>query len=117
MAVIAFTSAKGSPGVTTAILALAWLWPEASSGRRVLVVDADMAGGDIAAGYLQGTAPTTDGLLGFAADRRTDRGAALWDHLIALDDDGSRLLMTGISAPSQARNSTDPFESSNRPTS
>ena len=103
MAVIALTSAKGSPGVTTTALALAWVWPEVAPGRRVIVVDADMAGGDIAAGYLRGAVSSTDGLLGLASDRSGDRAAALWDHLVALDDKGIRLLLTGISEPTQAR--------------
>ena len=54
MSLIALTSAKGSPGVTTAALAVALTWPLGSPGSRVLLLDADMAGGDIAAGYLRG---------------------------------------------------------------
>ena len=40
MAVIALTSASGSPGVTTTALGLALLWP-----RPVLLVEADPTGG------------------------------------------------------------------------
>ena len=69
MTVIALTSAKGSPGVTTTALALAWAWPQVAPGRRVLVVDADMAGGDLAPGYLRGAVSSTDGVLGLAAAR------------------------------------------------
>lgn len=103
MTVIALTSAKGSPGVTTTALALAWVWPEVAPGRRVMVVDADMAGGDIAPGYLRGAVSAMDGLLGLAGDRSADRAAALWDRVIALDDEGIRLLLTGIGEPGQAR--------------
>jgi hypothetical protein len=103
MTVIALTSSKGSPGVTTTALALAWVWPEVAPARRVLVVDADVAGGDITTGYLRGAVTSTDGLLGLAGDRSDDAVAALWNHLIALDDDGTRLLLTGISDPAQAR--------------
>ncbi|MFZ0323693.1 MAG: hypothetical protein WAN48_06130 [Actinomycetes bacterium] len=103
MTVIALTSAKGSPGVTTTALALAWVWPEVAPGRRVIVVDADMAGGDIAPGYLRGAVSSTDGLLGLASDRSGDRATALWDHVVAMDDEGIRLLLTGISEPTQAR--------------
>ncbi|MGH9244758.1 MAG: hypothetical protein ACRD29_10660 [Acidimicrobiales bacterium] len=45
MAVIAFTSAKGSPGVTTTLAALAATWPR---GRRLLVAELDPAGGELA---------------------------------------------------------------------
>ncbi|MCU0294592.1 MAG: hypothetical protein MUD05_00905 [Candidatus Nanopelagicales bacterium] len=103
MTVIALTSSKGSPGVTTTALALAWVWPEVAPARRVLVVDADVAGGDMTTGYLRGAVTSTDGLLGLAGDRSSDVGAALWGHLIALDDDGTRLLLTGINDPAQAR--------------
>lgn len=57
MAVIALTSASGSPGVTTTTLGLAMGWP-----RPVLVVEADPTGGSgILAGYLRGlTEPGPD---------------------------------------------------------
>lgn len=103
MSLIALASAKGSPGVTTTALALAWAWPEATAGRRVLVVDADMAGGDISPGYLRGAAPADRGLLSLAAERAIDLQARLWDHLISLDGDQTRLLLTGITDRSQAR--------------
>lgn len=48
MSVIAIASAKSSPGTTTAALALAHVWP---ADRRVLVVEADPAGGDLAARF------------------------------------------------------------------
>ncbi|MCZ3389994.1 MAG: hypothetical protein LH645_12985 [Actinomycetia bacterium] len=103
MTVIALASSKGSPGVTTTALALAWVWPEVATSRRVLVVDADVAGGDITTGYLRGAVTSTDGLLGLSSDRSGDATAALWGHLIALDDDATRLLLTGVSDPAQAR--------------
>lgn len=103
MTVIALTSAKGSPGVTTTALALAWAWPQVAPGRRVLVVDADMAGGDLAPGFLRGAVSSTDGVLGLAAARPSDLGAGLWEHLIAVDESATRLLLTGISDPAQAR--------------
>ena len=43
MALVAFASAKGSPGASTAALAVAALWP-----RDVLLADCDPAGGDVA---------------------------------------------------------------------
>jgi hypothetical protein len=106
MTVIALTSAKGSPGVTTTALALAWAWPQVAPGRRVLVVDADMAGGDLAPGYLRGAVSSNDGVLGLAAARPADLGTGLWDHLIAVDESATILLLTGISDPAQARSLT-----------
>lgn len=44
MSVIAFGSAKSSPGVTTTVLALAARWP---SSREPLIVEADPSGGDL----------------------------------------------------------------------
>ncbi|HVW33622.1 MAG TPA: hypothetical protein VHL53_13870 [Acidimicrobiia bacterium] len=44
MALVAFASAKGSPGVTTLARALAGVWP-----RPALLVELDPAGGDLAA--------------------------------------------------------------------
>lgn len=57
MAVVALTSASGSPGVSTTVLGLAMQWP-----RPVLLVEADPTGGSsILAGYLRGhTQPGPD---------------------------------------------------------
>lgn len=46
MSLFAFASAKGSPGVTTTVVAVAATWP---AGRRVLIAELDVAGGDLAA--------------------------------------------------------------------
>jgi hypothetical protein len=62
MAVIALTSASGSPGVTTATLALAFSWP-----RPVLIVEADPTGGSaILAGYFRGAQQYVAGLVELA---------------------------------------------------
>lgn len=68
--IVAVCSSKGSPGVTTAALALALAWP----GPR-LVLEADPSGGDLA---FRGRDPHTGrlirdgrGLLSLAADART----------------------------------------------
>ena len=103
MSLIALTSAKGSPGVTTAALALALTWPLGSPGGRVLVLDADMAGGDIAAGYLRGAVSAADGILGLVSDRGPEITESVWSRSIALDEHGARLVLTGISDPAQAR--------------
>jgi MinD-like ATPase involved in chromosome partitioning or flagellar assembly len=76
VSVIAFASIKGSPGVTTAALALAASWP---SGRRVLLVEADPFGGDLAPRY---GSTITRGLPSlFAAARRSLAPEAVWDHV------------------------------------
>ena len=46
MTLVALASLKSSPGTTTAALALCQVWPRA---RRVILIEADPAGGDIAA--------------------------------------------------------------------
>ena len=101
MSVIALCSAKGSPGVTTTALALGWVWPQVT-GRRVLVLDADLAGSGIAAGYLRSAVPppaaSGGGWLTGRGPRRAFGGAG--------DGPGRsrhRLLLLGISEPAQAR--------------
>lgn len=64
MTLVALLSAKHSPGVTTAALALAATWPD---GRRVLVAECDPAGGDLAA--CQGL-PLEPGITSLAASNR-----------------------------------------------
>ncbi|QLQ10083.1 MAG: hypothetical protein HZY75_06430 [Nocardioidaceae bacterium] len=62
MAVIALTSAAGSPGVTTTALGLSLLWP-----RPVLLVEADPTGGSgLLAGYFRGTREYVAGLIDLA---------------------------------------------------
>ena len=62
MAVIALTSASGSPGVTTAAVGMALLWP-----RPVLLVEADPTGGSgLLAGYFRGTREYGGGLIELA---------------------------------------------------
>ena len=48
MSAVALASVKASPGVTTTAVALGASWP---AGRQVTVVEADPAGGDLAARY------------------------------------------------------------------
>ncbi|WEV27255.1 hypothetical protein OYE22_20150 [Streptomyces sp. 71268] len=79
MALIALAADKGSPGVTTAAVAIAAVWP-----RRVLLAEVDPAGGDL---VYRGSAahggpldPNT-GMLSIGATAR--RGLVpdqLWDH-------------------------------------
>jgi hypothetical protein len=67
MAVIALTSASGSPGVTTAALGMALLWP-----RPVILVEADPTGGSsLLAGYFRGTREYAGGLIELALTAST----------------------------------------------
>lgn len=60
MAVIALTSVKGAPGVSTTALLMTLLWP-----RAALLVECDPAGGSSAlAGWLRGGVDHARGLLG-----------------------------------------------------
>ncbi len=70
MGYIAFASAKGSPGVTTAVAALAATWP---ADRGLLVAELDPAGGDLAVRY---DLPAEPGLVTLAAAARRDLDAA-----------------------------------------
>jgi hypothetical protein len=66
MSVIALTSAKGAPGVTTTALGLALAWP-----RPVLLLEADAAGSSaILAGFLRAKVPLTHGLIDLAMAHR-----------------------------------------------
>ena len=102
MTVVALTSGKGSPGVTTTALGLAAAWPSVHPDRRVLVAEVDPAGGDIAAGYLRGESQAGRGLLALAAKRGHDPVAALWSQLLSLDDEQRTLLLLGLSDPTRS---------------
>lgn len=100
MAVIALASAKGSPGVTTAALALALTW----QGRCVLA-ECDPAGGSIQAGYLAGALPADRGIreLAVAELRGEDLRERWWGQLVDLHaPHRQRLLLPGITDPVQS---------------
>lgn len=101
MAVIALTSAKGSPGVTTTALAMTLAW-----SRPVLLVEADPAGGDIMAGYVRAQLPTDRGISYLSVAARHDRLAEDFNaHLIDIAQPKSavsRVLLAGVSDPAQA---------------
>ncbi len=84
MSMIALTSAKGAPGVTTTALALTLVWP-----RPVLLAECDPAGdSSLLAGYLQGSVEHTRGLLGLlAASRRGELADAFWSQTLPLAPD------------------------------
>ncbi|MFD4630109.1 hypothetical protein ACFVYR_16685 [Streptomyces sp. NPDC058284] len=99
MALIALAADKGSPGVTTAAVALAAVWP-----RRVLVAETDPAGGDLvyrsAAAHGGPLNPNT-GMLSIAATAR--RGLVpdqLWDHTQPLS--GGLEVLVGLGIAEQA---------------
>ncbi|WP_432093764.1 hypothetical protein [Streptomyces sp. bgisy100] len=79
MALIALAADKGSPGVTTTAVALSAVWP-----RRVLLAEADPAGGDLvyrSAAAHGGPLDPNIGMLSIAATARRGLAAEqLWDH-------------------------------------
>ena len=82
MAILALTSVKGAPGVSTAALAMTLLWP-----RAALLAECDPAGGSsVLAGYLRGNVPHTRGLLPLAmAQRHDELEHALWSQTMPLN--------------------------------
>ncbi len=109
MAVLALTSAKGAPGVSTAALAMTLVWP-----RAALLAECDPAGGSsVLAGYLRGTVDHSRGLLPLAlAQRHEALEQALWPQTVPLTGDphaasvaagaGDRWLLPGLSDAAQA---------------
>lgn len=95
---VAFASAKGSPGVTTTVAALGSVWP-----RNVVVADVDPAGGDLALRYRDMHGHPLDperGLLSLAAAAR--RGLTpddIAEHVQQAD--GGLDVLAGISSPEQ----------------
>ncbi|HSZ49589.1 MAG TPA: hypothetical protein VK823_29900 [Streptosporangiaceae bacterium] len=98
MALIAIAADKGSPGVTTAAMALATAWP-----RPVLLAECDPAGGDLA--YRMpaeggGRLDTQRGLLSLAiAARRGLSPQQVWEHAQQLP--GGLPVLTGVSTAEQ----------------
>lgn len=99
MTVCALMSAGGSPGVTTAAIALALTWP-----GPVLVAETDPSGGDVLAGFFAGHAPGSRGLLNVAYDTTTSEAAAaaVAGQLVALDESGTRSVLPGLADPRHA---------------
>lgn len=95
---IAMTSAKGAPGVTTAALALALSWP-----RRTVLAELDPAGGDVLAGYGRGEV-SAGGLAELElAARRGGPVRHLEAHLLQLDAGERVRLLPGLTDPIGAR--------------
>ncbi len=102
MSLVALCSASGAPGVTTAALALLSAWPQAAPGGRALLIDADPAGSGLLSGFLEAGIPAGGGVLGLAAERGTS-GDAVLRHAVSLDPGETRLVLTGVAEPAQAR--------------
>ncbi len=109
MPLIVLGSAKGSPGVTTTALACALAWPLRDNGQ-VVVVEADAAGSDLAAGFLRGSIGPEAGLAAVAADRDRTFPQAAIANAIALDETGSRLLLPGLPGAGQPLRLDDVLE-------
>jgi MinD-like ATPase involved in chromosome partitioning or flagellar assembly len=73
--IVVVASIKGAPGVTTTATALAESWPP---GRRILLVEVDPFGGDLAAWF--GVAPSTGLWSLLAAGRRSLDPHTVWEH-------------------------------------
>ncbi|GAA0608783.1 hypothetical protein HPO96_30855 [Kribbella sandramycini] len=100
MGLFVLAAAKGSPGVTTAAVALAGAWP----GDPILA-DLDPAGGDIALRYRDQAGVPLDserGLLSLgAAVRRGSTEVQLADHVQMLS--GGLEVLVGVTSPSQVQ--------------
>jgi hypothetical protein len=97
----ALVSAGGSPGVTTAAVALALTWPSAA-----IVAECDPSGGDVLAGLLTGHVAANHGLMEHAIEAGRDGVAAaraLGDQLIPLDPGQGKMLLPGLTDPRQAQ--------------
>jgi hypothetical protein len=98
MALIAVASDKGAPGVTTASVVLAAVWP-----RPVLLAECDPAGGDLLYRFPAADGGRLDpgrGLLSLAvAARRGLRPEQIWEHTQALR--GGLAVLIGVSTAEQ----------------
>ncbi len=97
MALIAFASAKGSPGVSVTVAGLSRLWP-----NPAVVADLDPSGGDTGLRYRNESGDPLNpsiGLLSLGAAVRSGQSAALEDHL-QLTAGGMRTLV-GVNTPGQ----------------
>ena len=91
--IVVLASAKGSPGVTTAVLALTGVWP-----RPVLVAECDPNGGDLAARFDLAPNP---GLVSLASAARHELGPEqLRAHVQRLP--GGIPVLLGVQLPEQA---------------
>jgi hypothetical protein len=111
MTIVALTSARGAPGVTTTALTATLTWP-----RPVLLVEADVCGSSsIKAGHLRGEYGHHPSLINLVVAHRNSARRnglnldTLRDQTIALTDDRSRLLLPGLATRAQAASLTGGF--------
>lgn len=112
MALIALTSAKGAPGVSTTALLMARVWP-----RPLVLVEADTAGPSILPGLLRGTVTQVGGIVPLAvAAAHNELPERFWDQTCwlpggvsggrrAREGDGQTrqaLLLPGLTSPAEA---------------
>lgn len=102
MTAVALCSLVGAPGVSTTAWLLAWVWPEETGGRQVLLIDADPAGSVLREVSPVRLAPTA-GAVSLAAEPHPVDAEALLSHAVQLDASGQRYLLPGITLPPQAR--------------
>jgi len=100
VSLFALVSPGGSPGCTTTALAITMTFP-----KLVTLAECDPAGGDILAGLFAGHLPAPRGLLGVAFE--AGRGVAAMSaeasgQLAALDSQGHRKFLAGLTDPRQA---------------
>ena len=94
---ISLVSAKGSPGVTTAALAVASCWP-----RTAIVADLDPQGGDVLAGLTGGRHHAGGGIVDVLVEaRHGDLLGALRRHVTRPAAHGP-LVLGGFGSPGQA---------------
>jgi hypothetical protein len=101
---IALTSSRGSPGVTTTALALTLVWP-----RPAVLVEADVAGSSsVGAGYLRGNLDPRLGLVNFAVEHRagTLSPDSVREQAVPLAEDESRLLVPALATADQVGSMT-----------
>jgi hypothetical protein len=111
VAVIAVTSGKAAPGATTAVCALASVWP-----RGVLVADCDPGGGDVLVGWLspwlaEGWLRAEVGVLSFATASRYAAGGTgeqLGLHTQHVYPARGVWLLAGVRDAAQAASVTEP---------
>jgi len=96
MTMYALVSAGGSPGVTTAALALALTWP-----GKVIVAETDPGGAAVLAGLFAGHVDGSRNLRNVAYEALTaDTAAAeIPRQLVNLDPTGTRMLLPGLADP------------------
>ena len=98
---IAMVSGKAAPGLTTSTWALSMAWP-----GPALVVDADPAGGDMAAGLLLGRMQAGHSVLSWSAAARrmpaAEAAMMIAQHVVALPEEPHVWVMPGFQTAARA---------------